>query len=176
MSALSPFCVCICTAYISWHDCWHKPVSLFALLCFKPFSDSLSMLRLPQQDNPAVSHKMAASVIYNNLRELAEEQSTGGNGGSDESRSQCDSQLEGVLSPHVKRLLALWPPSGRELGRAAELGSGDRQRCVTLPGQEVEVKPLFLLHRVQHDSSWSEPKLSPGGQRSSAWPHCLTVF
>ena len=66
--------------YISLHDCWHRPVSLFALLCFKPFSDSLSMLRLPQQDNPAVSHKMAASVIYNNLRELAEEQSTGGNG------------------------------------------------------------------------------------------------
>ncbi len=106
MSALSPLCVRICTAYISWHDCWHEPVSLFALLCFKPFSDSLSMLRLPQQDNPAVSHKMAASVIYNNLRELAEEQSTGGNGRSGESCSQCDSQLEGVLSPHVKRLLA----------------------------------------------------------------------
>lgn len=175
-SASSPFCVCICTAYISLHDCWHRPVSLFALLCFKPFHDSLSKLCLPQQDNPAVSHKMAASVIYNNLQELAEEQSTGGNCRSGEPCSQCDSQLEGVLSPHVKRLLARWPPSSRGLGRAAGLGSRDRQYCVTLPEQEVEVKALFLLHRAQHDSSWSEAKLSPRGHRSLAWPHCLTVF
>lgn len=53
-----------------------------------------------------MSHKMAASVIYNNLWELAKEQSTGGKRGSGEARSQCDSQLEGVLSAHVKRLLA----------------------------------------------------------------------
>lgn len=108
----------ICTAYIGLHDCWRRPVSLFALLCFKPFSDSLSMLRLPQQDNPAVSHKMAASVINNNLRELAEEESTGGNRVSGEPRSLCDSQLEGVLSLHVERLLApltaLW--QGTEMG------------------------------------------------------------
>lgn len=63
-----------------------------------------------------MSHKMAASVIYNNLQELAKEQSTGGNRGSNEPCSQCDSQLEGVLSPHVKRLLAplttLWQGTG----------------------------------------------------------------
>lgn len=91
---------------ISLHDCWRRPVSLFAQLWFKPCSDSISMFHMPQQDNPAVSHKMAASVIYNNVLELAEEQSTGGNRGSGEPCSQCVSQLEGVLSPHVKRLLA----------------------------------------------------------------------
>lgn len=115
-------CVCVCTAHISLHDSWHRPVTLFALLCFKPFCDSLSMLRLPQQDNPAVSHKMAASVIYNNLRELAEEQSTGGNAGSGEPRSQRDSQLEGVLSPHVKRLLAPLTAPRRGTGQGCRTG------------------------------------------------------
>ena len=125
-STTPPSCVCIWTAYIGSHDCWRWPVSLFVLLCFKPFSDSLSMLRLPQQDNPAVSHKMAASVIYNNLWELAEEQSTGGNvgggGGAASPGSQRDSQLEGVLSPHVKRLLAPLTALRRGTGKGYRTG------------------------------------------------------
>lgn len=114
--------LCICTACISFHDCWLRPLSLFALLCFKPFSDSLSMLCLPQQDNPAVAHKMAASVIYNNPRKLAEEQSTGGKKGSGEPRSQCDSQLVGVLSPHVKRLLAPLTTLRQGTGKGCRIG------------------------------------------------------
>lgn len=120
--------MCICTAYISLPDCWHRPVSLFALLCFKPFHDSLSKLRLPQQDNPAVSRKMAASVIYNNLQELAEEQSTGGNCRSVEPCSQCDSQLEGVLSPHVKRLLA--PLTALQQGTGKGCRTGKQRQTV----------------------------------------------
>ncbi|KAK2844091.1 hypothetical protein Q5P01_010750 [Channa striata] len=71
-----------------YHSGFKSVVAFIALLCFKPFSNSLSMLRLPQQDNPAVSHKMAASVIYNNLWELDEKQSTGGSGGRGELPSQ----------------------------------------------------------------------------------------
>lgn len=64
------------------------------------------MFHMPQQDNPAVSHKMSTSVIYDNVQELAKEQSTGENEGSGKPCSQRISQLEGVLSSHVKRLLA----------------------------------------------------------------------
>lgn len=115
--------LCVYLYSISLHDCWRRAVSLFALLCFKPFSESLSTLRLTQQDNPADSHKMAASVIYNNLRELAEEQSTGGNGGGG-TRSQCDShnQLEGVLSPHVKRVLVPLTALRQETGQGCRTG------------------------------------------------------
>lgn len=67
---------------MSVHECWVQSCFFVCCALFQTiFPDSLSMLRLPQQDNPPVSHKMAASVIYNNLWELAEEQSTGGNGG-----------------------------------------------------------------------------------------------
>lgn len=117
--------MCICTANISLHDCWRRPVSLFALLCFKQFSDSLSMLRLPQQDNPAISHKMAASVIYN-LQELAEKQSTGGNRGSCEPHSQCDSQLEGVLSPSCEE--AFSPPDRPPAGDWEGCRTGKRRQ------------------------------------------------
>lgn len=129
-----------CVCMFVQHICARVIVGAGLLLCLlrsvsNHFSVSPSTLRLPQQDNPAVSHKMAASVVYNNLRELAEEQSTGGKGGcgvgggaSDEPRSQRDSQLEGVLSTHVKRLLA--PLTALRQGTGKGCRTGKRRQTV----------------------------------------------
>lgn len=118
--------VCLCTAYISSRDCWHGPVSLFAPLCFKPFSDSLSTLRLPQQDillTPVKWQHLSSIIMCGGL---AKEQSTGRAGWESVGRvshSQRDSQLEGVLCPHVKRLLAPLTALRQETGQ----GCRDRE-------------------------------------------------
>lgn len=80
------------------------------------------MSRLPQQDNRAVSHKMAASVIYNNLLELARNSEQEGTG----DRSQC--QLDGVLSPHVERLLA--PLNALQQGTGGGRRTGKRRQTM----------------------------------------------
>lgn len=168
----------ICCVYlrsihcVSLQDCWRRPVSLFALLWFNPCSDSISLFHMPQQDNPPISHKMAASVIYNNAGRGTVNR---GNGGSAEPCSQCVSQLEGVLSPHVKRLLAPrdHPPAGDWAGLQEAETDSTAWHC-----QNRKWKKRHYFSLIGHNIIAREVNQSTAsrGQRSSTWPHCLTSF